>query len=51
MALCLKAGLKKEDLEDMSFVSLTNILISYVDNQDKPKKATQQDIERFKGIR
>lgn len=37
-------------MEDMSFVSLINTLISYVDNQEKPKKATQEDIERFKGI-
>ena len=49
-SLCLKAGITKEDMEDMSFVSLINTLISYVDNQEKPKKATQEDIERFKGI-
>lgn len=38
-----------EDMKEMSFVSLINILISNVE-EDKPRKATKEDIERFKGI-
>lgn len=33
----------------MSFVSLMNILISSVENDDTTKKATQNDIDRMFG--
>lgn len=49
MSLCLKLGIKPEDMKEMSFVSLVNILISNVEDTDKPKKATQEDIKRFIG--
>lgn len=38
-------------MEEMSFVSLINVLISSVEDKDKPRKATKEDIERFKGMR
>ena len=36
-----------EDMKEMSFVSLMNILLSSV--EDKEKKATQSDIDRMFG--
>lgn len=37
-------------MENMSFVSLMNILISSVNAEDDTKEATQEDIERFKAM-
>jgi hypothetical protein len=36
-------------MKEMSFVSLLNILISSVEEKDTTRKATKEDIERFKG--
>lgn len=49
MALAIRVGIRPEDMERMSFVSFMNILISSVEENDKPRKATKEDIERFKG--
>lgn len=49
MALALRCGIRPEDMERMSYVSFVNILLSNVEDKDKPKKATKEDIERFKG--
>lgn len=49
MALCLRLNIRPEDMERMSFVSLVNILISNVEEKDRTRKATQEDIDRFKG--
>lgn len=51
MALCYRLHITPEDMEKMSFVSLMNILISSVEEKDRTRKATQEDIERFKGRR
>lgn len=50
MGLCLRLNITPEMMKEMSFVSLMNILISNVEDKDKPRKATQEDINRFKGI-
>ncbi len=34
-------------MKEMSFVSLMNILISSVDDNDTTRKATQDDIDKF----
>ncbi len=49
MALCKRLNITIDDMKEMSFVSLINILISSVDDEDKPRKATQEDIDRFIG--
>ena len=49
MALCLRLNIRPEDMERMSFVSLVNILISNVEEKDRTRKATQEDIDRLKG--
>ena len=49
MALALRCGIRPEDMERMSFVSFINILLSNVEDKDKPKKATKEDIKRFIG--
>lgn len=49
MALALRCGIRPEDMERMSYVSFVNILLSNVEDKDKPKKASKEDIERFKG--
>ena len=36
-------------MKEMTFVSLMNILISSVDNEDGTKKATQEDIDAYFG--
>lgn len=48
MALALRLGLSKEDLKDMSFVSLYNILVSCT-NQEKERAATEADVDRILG--
>lgn len=37
-----------QDMDNMSFVSLMNILISSVDEDDE-RKASQEDIDKFFG--
>lgn len=49
MALCKRLNITTEDMKDMSFVSLINILISSVEEKDTTKKATKEDIRRFIG--
>ena len=48
MALAIRVGIKPDDMKQMSYVSLMNILISTVE-RDEEKQATQEDIERFFG--
>lgn len=36
-------------MKEMSFVSLMNILISSIDDDDKTRKANQNDIDRMFG--
>lgn len=36
-------------MKEMSFVSLMNILISSIDDNDGTKKATQEDIDAYFG--
>jgi len=45
MSLALRLGLRKEDMENMSFVSLFNTLISATGEEEK--KATQSDIDKL----
>ena len=47
-ALAKRLNITLEDMDNMSFVSLMNILISSVD-EEKEKKATQEDIKKFFG--
>lgn len=36
-------------MKEMSFVSLANILLSSVENEDNEKNATQDDIDKYFG--
>ena len=47
MALAIRQGIRPEDMENMSFVSLMNILISTV--EEKEHKATKEDIKNIVG--
>lgn len=47
MALCKRLNITIEDMKEMSFVSLVNILISSV--EEPTRKATKEDINRFVG--
>jgi hypothetical protein len=49
MALALKVGIRPEDMERMSYVSFINILTSYVEEKTTTRKATKEDIDRFRG--
>ena len=49
MSLCKRVGITKEDMESMSFVSLINVLISYVKEKETTRKASKEDIKRFIG--
>ena len=49
MALCKRLNIGIEDMKEMSFVSLVNILISSVEEKETTRKATQEDINMFKG--
>lgn len=47
-ALAKRLGITKDEMLDMSFVSLMNILLSSVDAvEDDTKMATQEDIDRW----
>ena len=48
MGLAKRLNITIEDMKQMSYVSLMNILISTVE-RDEEKQATQEDIERFFG--
>ena len=47
VALAKRLNITFEDMKQMSFVSLINILLSTV--EEKSQSATQEDIERFFG--
>jgi len=49
MSLAKRLGITRDEMLDMSFVSLFNILISSVSNEDGERKATQEDIDRMFG--
>ncbi len=49
VALAKRLNITLEDMKNMSFVSLMNILISTVEEKDVTKKATQEDINRVFG--
>lgn len=48
VALAKRLNISMEDMANMSFVSLINILLSTVE-EDKETKATQADIEKYFG--
>ena len=48
VALAKRLGITLDDMKEMSFVSLMNILLSTVEESNE-KQATQQDIDRFFG--
>lgn len=48
MSLAMRLGISIEEMKEMSFVSLYNILISAT-NMDEEKEASQNDIERMFG--
>ncbi len=47
-ALAKRLGISKEEMLDMSFVSLVNILISNLDTEQE-KKGTEADVRRMFG--
>lgn len=47
-ALAKRLGISKDEMLDMSFVSLVNILISSIDTESE-KKATEDDVRRMFG--
>lgn len=49
IALAKRLNITTEDMKNMSFVSLLNILISNIDSSDGTRKATQEDIDRVFG--
>lgn len=46
-ALAKRLGITKDEMLDMSYISLMNILISSVGAEDDTKMATQEDINKF----
>lgn len=49
VSLAYRQGIRTEDMKQMSFVSLMNILISSIDDGEKTQNATQSDIDRLFG--
>ena len=51
MALAKRLNITTEDMKEMSFTSLLNILLSNIDfsSSDGTRTATQEDIDRFMG--
>ena len=54
LALATKAGIKPQDMKEMTYVSLVNTLIAMVDDgtsdsSDGVREATPEDIKRFFG--
>lgn len=49
VALAKRLNISTDEMKDMSFVSLMNILISSVESneEDNVRKATQEDIDRM----
>lgn len=48
IALAKRLGISIEEMKEMSFVSLMNILISSVEN-DEEQKGTEEDVRRLFG--
>ena len=48
VALAKRLNITMEDMSNMSFVSLINILLSTIE-EDKEKQANQSDIDKFFG--
>lgn len=49
MSLATRCGIKIEDMKQMSYVSLINILVSAVGGTEEEKQASQEDIDTFFG--
>ena len=50
VALAKRLNITIDDMKEMSFVSLANILLSSVEeSNEKTKKATQEDINKYFG--
>jgi hypothetical protein len=49
VALAKRLNISFEDMKEMSFVSLANILISSIEEADETKDATQEDIDKYFG--
>ena len=49
VALAKRLNITIEDMKQMSFVSLANILLSSVEKEDAVDNATQEDIDRYFG--
>lgn len=49
IALAKRLNISIEDMKNMSFVSLINILISSIEKHEKTNNATQEDIDRVFG--
>ena len=49
VALAKRLNITLEDMKEMSFVSLTNILLSSVDNEEGTRQATSEDIQKYFG--
>lgn len=49
VALAKRLNITIEDMKQMSFVSLANVLLSSVEKEDAVDNATQEDIDRYFG--
>lgn len=49
MALAIRLGISPEDMKQMSFVSLYNVMISCTNQDGTERKASQEDIDRMFG--
>ena len=52
MALAKRLNITMDDMKEMSFISLLNILLSNIENNTSNngvRDATQEDIDRFMG--
>ncbi len=49
VALAKRLNITLEDMKEMSFVSLANILLSSVDNEEGTRQATSEDIQKYFG--
>lgn len=47
IALSKRLGISTNEMKDMSFVSLMNVLISSIDKEDTTRNATQADIDKL----
>lgn len=49
VALAKRLGFTLQDLKEMSFVTLANIMLSTVNEEDEVREGNQEDIERYFG--